>query len=447
MIQLITLPSALLLVILNGFFVAAEFSLVKLRVTRVKTLEYKYGIRGRILGIVHNSLDAYLSACQLGVTLASLGLGWIGEQAFSKFLNQIFSSIIIVPENISNIVSFIFAFLVISFLHIVIGELVPKSIAIRQTEQVSLCVSLPLYAFYLIMYPIIWILNTSANTILRIFHLSEEHNVDSYYSTDEIKLILRSHCNLKKISTSQLTSTSYSNDEWNTLAHSLDFSSMTVSDLMRPIYEMIGLRRDMSLHDNMRIIFRHRFSRYPLFEDGSREQISGLIHLKDLLLASQSGAVLEDLSIYVRPVQTVKPDTPALELFRRFRKGTPHFALVGRKDWKPIGFLTLDNLLAALVGQIRDEFLSGEADWTRLDDRTLIGKGNLPIVSLEQALGIDIDEGHAESIGGLVIHALGDLPSEGQKVEFEHFNVVIKKMKGPRIILVRVYPKSLKSYN
>ncbi|MDU0810737.1 MAG: hemolysin family protein [Burkholderia sp.] len=444
MIQFIALPSALLLVMLNGFFVAAEFSLVKLRVTRVKTLGHKHGIRGHILGIVYENLDAYLSACQLGITLSSLALGWVSEPAFSQFLHPILNIIRIVPDDISNIVSFIFVFSVISFLHIVVGELVPKSIAIRQTEKVSLWVALPLYVFYLIMYPVIWMLNISANTILQAFRLSTEHNIDAHYSTDELKLILRSHHNLENVSSSPSPSTSYSNDEWNMLAHSLDFSSMTVSDLMKPTHEMIGLCRDMPLHDNMRVIFRHRFSRYPLFKDESREQISGVLHLKDLLLSSQTGIILEDLSNYIRPVQTVQPDTPALELFRRFRNGAPHFALVGQKGSKPIGFLTLDNLLAALVGQIHDEFLQGGADWTRLDDSTLIGKGSLPVVSLEQALGIDIDEGRAESVGGLVIHALGDLPLEGQQIEFERFNIVIKKMKGPRISLVRVYPKSFK---
>ena len=136
-------------------------------------------------------------------------------------------------------------------------------------------------------------------------------------------------------------------------------------------------------------------------------------------------------------MQYVRPDTPALDLFRRFRKGAPHFALVGNKGEKPIGFLTLDNLLGALVGQIHDEFRRRR----RLDDGTLMGKGSLPVVSLEQALGIDIDEGRAESVGGLVIQALSDLPTEGQRVSFDRFDVVVKKMNGPRIVLVRVYPK------
>jgi CBS domain containing-hemolysin-like protein len=132
---------------------------------------------------------------------------------------------------------------------------------------------------------------------------------------------------------------------------------------------------------------------------------------------------------------------PALELFRRFRKGAPHFAIVGHKGSKPVGFLTLDNLLGALVGQIRDEFRQNENDWTLLDDGTLIGKGSLPLYTLGMALGFDLDNDEVESIGGLIMQKLGDLPAEGQKIAFERFDAVVKKMNGPRIVLVRIHPK------
>jgi CBS domain containing-hemolysin-like protein len=441
LIQVVALIGALLLVALNGFFVAAEFGLVKLRQTRVQSLAEKHGLRGKLLGTVHGRLDAYLSACQLGITLASLGLGWIGEPAFAELLNPVFNVLGVESEKLIHGISLFFAFTVISFLHIVVGELAPKSLAIRQPETVSLWVAMPLYGFYWAMYPAIWVLNTSANAVLRIAGLASGHGGDTHYSTEELKLILRGR---RASVSSELDGSkdAYSQDEWNTIAHSLDFSRMTVSDLMRPAHELVSLRHDLPWRDNMQIIARHRFSRYPLLEDATGERVAGTIHLKDLLLARHAGSTLDDLSHYVRPVQYVKPDMPALELFRRFRKGAPHLALVGQKNAKPIGFLTLDNLLGALVGQIHDEFRQGDADWTRMDDGTLMGKGSLPVVSLERALGIDIDEGSAESVGGLVINALGDLPEEGQRVDFDRFDVVVKKMKGPRIVLVRVYPKT-----
>jgi len=441
LIQVVALIGALLLVALNGFFVAAEFGLVKLRQTRVQTLAEKHGLRGKLLAKVHGRLDAYLSACQLGITLASLGLGWIGEPAFAELLNPLFHLLGIESEQLIHGVSLFFAFSCISFLHIVVGELAPKSLAIRQSEQIALWVAIPLYGFYWAMYPAIWLLNTSANTVLRVAGLSADHGGDTHYSTEELKLILRGR-RASVANGLDAPKDAYSQDEWNTIAHSLDFSRMTVSDLMRPAHELVSLRRDLPWRENMQIVARHRFSRYPLLEDATGERVAGTIHLKDLLLARHAGSTLDDLSHYVRPVQYVKPNMPALELFRRFRKGAPHLALVGQKNAKPIGFLTLDNLLGALVGQIHDEFRQGDADWTRMDDGTLMGKGSLPVVSLERALGIDIDEGRAESVGGLVINALGDLPEEGQRIEFDRFDVVVKKMKGPRIVLVRVYPKA-----
>jgi CBS domain containing-hemolysin-like protein len=448
--QVVALIGALLLVALNGFFVAAEFGLVKLRATRVQAIARTNGLPGRLLAKVHGHLDAYLSACQLGITLASLGLGWIGEPAFAALLHPLFALLGIKSEQLIETISLFFAFSVISFLHIVVGELAPKSWAIRRAEQVGLWLAIPLYGFYWVMYPFIWILNTSANGVLRLFGLSAEHSHDTHYSTDELKLILRG----RRLS----GASAYNADEWNTIAHSLDFSSMTVSDLMRPVHEMIGLRNDVPVAENIQTIAHHRFSRYPLFADASGERVLGLIHLKDLWLAHEGAGrglpgtraawkhdeynLKQDaLRQHVRPVQYVEPNLPALELFRRFRNGAPHFALAGHRGAKPIGFVTLDDLLGALVGQIHDEFRQSDSDWIRMDNNTLMGKGSLPVVSLERALGIDIDEGRAESVGGLVINALGDLPREGQRVDFDRFDVVVKKMDGPRIMLVRVYPR------
>ena len=171
-----------------------------------------------------------------------------------------------------------------------------------------------------------------------------------------------------------------------------------------------------------------------------------MIHLKDLFLAEQDGRKITDLAPFLRPVSQVTPRMPAVELMRRFRTGAPHFAVVGKKGHKPLGFLTLDNLLGALVGEIRDEFRQSDNDWTRLDDGTLMGKGSLPIFTLERALGIDVeneevDLEEADSVGGLVMEKLGDIPRAGQKITFAQFDVVVKKMNGPRIVLLRIYPR------
>ncbi len=421
---------AFLLVLLNGFFVAAEFGLVKLRQTRVKAISKVHGWRGRILFKVHHNLDAYLSACQLGITLASLGLGWIGEPAFADLLRPLLRKLGVDAEQSVHAIAFAFAFFIISYLHIVVGELAPKSMAIRLTERVGLWTAPPLYAFYWLMYPAIWILNHSSNWVLRTVRLDVGHSHDSHYSADELKLILRS----------SNAESGYTRDEWRTLAQSLDFRDLDIADLMRPFSEAVTLSADDSVDESLDRIVQHRFSRYPYLD--AEGHVRGVIHLKDIFFAAHKGSRLPlTLDTLVRPVLTVPPTLSATELFRRFRKGAPHFAVVVAANGRPLGFVTLDNLLGALVGEIRDEFRQTGNDWMKMDDGSLLGKASLPIFSLERALGIDIDDAGADSVGGLILNTLGDLPEEGQLIPFERFDLVVKKMAGPKILLVRAYPK------
>lgn len=427
---------AIFLVALNGFFVAAEFGIVTLRPTRIRAIAKSQGLRGRTLAKVHGELDAYLSACQLGITLASLGLGWIGEPAFAGLLEPLFAAIGVSSPQLIHGVAFALAFTIISFLHIVVGELAPKSLAIRMPEAIGLWSALPLYGFYWAMYPAIWVLNASAGMVLGLAGLSGKGGHDTHYSVDELKLILRSNQPGQK----------YSKDERNILAHSLDFSELSVADLMRPINEVIALRADLPLEENLQTMLRNRFSRYPYY-DADGETVLGLIHLKDLFFAQQSGKPVTELAPLLRPVETLSARTPALEQFRRFRDGAPHFALIGEKGKRPLGFITLDNLLGAMVGEIHDEFRLNENDWLKQPDGTLVGKASLPIFSLERALGIDIENeelglDEVESVGGLLMLKLGDIPKQGQRISFRSFDIVAKKMTGPRILLVKVIPKS-----
>jgi CBS domain containing-hemolysin-like protein len=427
---------AFLLVALNGFFVAAEFGIVTLRRTRVRAIAKTQGFKGRILEKVHGQLDAYLSACQLGITLASLGLGWVGEPAFAGVLEPLLVAVGISAPEIVHGISFVFAFVTISFLHIVVGELAPKSLAIRVPEAIGVWCAVPLYGFYWMMYPAIWLLNQSANMVLRIAGLSAAGGHESHYSTDELKLILR---------TSQ-PGEQFSSDERNILANTLDFSQLRVSDLMRPINEVIALHASRSMEDNLETVVRNRFSRYPYF-DADGNTVLGIVHLKDLFFAQQTGKPIKAFTSFLRPVETISARTPAIELFRRFREGAPHFALIGEKGKRPVGFLTLDNLLGAMVGEIHDEFRLNENDWLKQPDGALIGKASLPIFSLERVLGIDIENeelglDEVESVGGLIMLKLGDIPKQGQRVSFNTFDIVVRKMNGPRILLVKVIPRA-----
>lgn len=427
--NLLLVVVAFLLVLLNGFFVAAEFGLVKLRQTRVKAIAKNRGWRGRILIRVHQQLDTYLSACQLGITLASLGLGWIGEPAFAQLLRPLLIALGVDNEHLVHTIAFSFAFFVISYLHIVVGELAPKSIAIRFPDRVGILTAAPLYGFYWLMYPLIWMLNHSSNWLLKTLHLENAHHHDVHYSTEELKVILRA----------SRANEQYTSDEWRALAQALDFRNLEVADLMRPFREAIVLYKANDLETNLDRMVQHRYSRYPYLN--AKEQVEAVIHLKDVFFALHQAEPLTTLDHLARPVLTVSPNLPASELLRRFRQGAPHFAVVAYQDKHPLGFITLDNLLGALVGEIRDEFRQSQNEWMKLDDGTLMGKGSLSIFTLERALGIDIEETTADSVGGLILQQLGDLPEEGQRIRFEKFDVVVKKMNGPRIMLVRVYPQ------
>ncbi len=421
---------AILLVLLNGFFVAAEFSLVKLRSTRVRTIAKTLGWRGKMLAKVHGSLDTYLSACQLGITLSSLGLGWIGEPAFAALIEPLLSHIGVTSQKLIHSIAFIFAFFTISYLHIVLGELVPKSLAIRMSERVGIWTAPPLYAFYWLMFPAIWLLNQSANVVIRALKLKTKAGHDSHYSSEELKLILRS----------SRASDEFSDDEWKVLAQAIDFRELEVSDLMHPFSDAVALFEEDSFDQNMDRILQHRYSRYPLVN--GEGFVTGIIHIKDIFVALRKNDDFTQIKSLARPIEQVPPTTHAMTLFRKLQKGAPHFTVVGYEDAAPIGYITLDNLLSALVGDIRDEFRQSQSEWTKLDDGSLLGKGSLPINTLERTLGIDIESKDADTIAGLVLWSLGDLPKEGQRVEFTAFDVVVKKMIGPRILLVRVYPKN-----
>lgn len=429
--NLLLVFAAFLLVLLNGFFVAAEFGLVKLRQTHVQAMAKTHGRRGRLLVKVHQDLDAYLSACQLGITLSSLGLGWIGEPAFSRLLEPLLQAAGIDSPQLVHGISFVVAFFTISYLHIVVGELAPKSLAIRMSEKVGLWTAPPLYVFYWAMYPAIWLLNHSAGKVLSLLKLDGNTGHDSHYSADELKLILRS----------SRADGQFTGDEWRVLAQSLDFRKLEVSDLMRPFNEAVCLRAEDDFQTSLDRAAQHRFSRYPYLDDNGHVQ--GIIHLKDVLFAMQKHDDV-DLGELLRPALRVSPHLSAMELFRRLQQGAPHFAIVeDSDDGQPLGYLTLDNLLGAMVGEIRDEFRQARNEWARLDDGSLLGKGSLPIFTLERALGVDIEPDQGEevdTVGGLIFSRLGNVPSEGERIRFEHFDAVVKKMHGPRIVLLRIYP-------
>lgn len=382
---------------------------------------------------MHKHLDAYLSACQLGITLASLGLGWIGEPAFAHLLEPVFRYFNITSQEVISVAAFAVAFSIISFLHIVIGELMPKSLAIRQSEVVSVWTAVPLYGFYWLMYPAIWILNTCSNLLLKIFRLDASHHTEHFYSTEEIQNVLYSshvHGELTK-------------DETEILEQTLEFADLRVTEVMRPREELIMLDIQQPARNILRIASEHRYSRYPVY-DSSEHEILGVIHVKDLFKALFNQSDIENLKPYIRPISRVSHLLPAINLLRKFREGMPHLALV-YKNRELLGFVTFDNLLHVIIGRIQDEFHKTIDDWVKNPDGTLTVKGKCSVYSLERGLDYDLTLTHEQeeidTVASLIINHLGKMPRKGQKINFPEFDAVIKESRGNQIQKIKVYPK------
>jgi CBS domain containing-hemolysin-like protein len=417
----------LLLVLLNGFFVAAEFAIVKLRRTQAEELAKTHGLRGRVLRTVRTHLDAYLSAYQLGITLASLGLGWIGEPAFARLIQPLLAYVEITDPKVVHSISFAFAFSLISFLHIVIGELAPKSLAIRRAETVSLNTALPLYAFYWVMYPFIHLLNGAANIILRGLGIELATEGDDAHSIDELRTVLRAshrHGELGATETQIIT-------------RGLDLGDLVVGDVMRPLAELVWIGLDATIDEVLTEVRTSRFTRYPV-RDPETQGFVGLLHIKDLLTAEERLRDIRDLRPYLRKLPHVDEHQQLESALVAFRRGDPHFAIVTGTLGTEIGFLTFEHIVEALFGSVEDEFSKTGPAWQRAEDGSLTGAGSLSLLSLEEALGVLAPEVDANSVGGLVTETLGRIPVAGERIAFPEFEIEVLSTDGPRIDTVRV---------
>src|SRR5690606_38574717 len=381
------------LVLLNGFFVAAEFAMVKLRATKVEAIAEQHGWRGHILRTVHNQLDAYLSACQLGITLASLGLGWVGEPAFAELLTPLLGMLGIESEKLIHGISFFLAFFIISYLHIVIGQLAPKSWAIRKPELLSLWTAAPLYGFYWLMYPAIYLLNASANAILRIAGQGEPgpHH-EHHYSRDELKLILHSS-----------RASDPSDQDMRVLASAVEMGELEVVDWANSREDLIYIEADARLDELFSLFRRHKFSRYPVYDEASQSFV-GVLHIKDLLLQLSLFEMLPskfNVSELMRPIERVTKHMPLSTLLEEFRQGGAHFALVEEADGKVVGFLTMEDVLEVLVGDIQDEHHKAERGVLSYQPGKLLVRGDTPLFKIERLLGVDLDHIEAETLAGL----------------------------------------------
>ncbi len=419
---LFNLIAILLLVFLNGFFVASEFALVKVRSSQLDALE-EGNKKVSLARHVTTHLDAYLSATQLGITLSSLALGWIGDPYVARLIQPLLAHAGINSNALVHGVSFAIGFGIITYLHIVLGEITPKWLAIRQPLGISLWVSPPLHFFYLVFRPAIWFLQASATWILRVFFRMEPvADTELVHSEEELRVILTE--------TEPPKSGAEPSNEL--LLNALDFRRRVVRDIMTPRGDVIYLDIQDSFEANVQVAIESGHTRFPLVQ-GHLDTTIGLIHIKDLMREMKKQK--PDLLAIKRELMPVPEFMPLEKLLNQFLGKRAHFAVVVDEYGGAVGIVTLDNVLGELVGEIHDEFDQEQAkEFVRISEEEFIVQGQLNLYELQELAGLHLENAEVSTIGGYVVQLLGHLPKQGEQVQIEDYLVTISQTDGRRIL-------------
>ncbi len=420
---------AFFFVLANGFFVAAEFAIVKVRSTQLTELADEGSVRARMARRMTKNLDAYLSATQLGITLASLALGWIGEPAFEHLIEPLFARFGAMGEAYATSVAATVAFAVISVLHIVLGELAPKSIAIQKPVGTSLWVAHLMHAFYVVTYPAIWLLNGISRAVLRVFRIEPAGEHEIAHSTEELRLILASSEKAGILS----------EENREIIEGVFQFSKRTARQIMVPRTDVVILSTTKSIEENLEVIRTSRHTRYPLCE-GTLDHTVGLIHVKDLLLAQLRGPgrSLEELK---REVLFVPENSTVESLLSQIIENKTHMAIVLDEYGGASGIVFLENITEELFGQIQDEFDRERPEIEPLGNGRYRVRGDYLIEDLADRLKIDLGEPEEETVGGYVAARLGREVAPGDRVELADLSIDVLEAERFRVRWVMVQTK------
>jgi len=415
--------AVIFLVGLNGFFVAAEFALVKVRETQLQPSLEKGHNRAKVAKHIIKNLDAFLSACQLGITLASLALGWIGEPIFETLLEPAYHWLEIQSENLRTTISFAVGFSVITTLHIVVGEMAPKTLAIQKPLSTSLWVAYPMVWFYRLTFPMVQTLNWASLQILKLLGIKAASESHDQHTEEEIRLILES--NQKQIDRSKLGR--------EILMNALELDQRIAREVMQPRIKMIGFDLNASITECARIAQETNLSRFPLCEDDDLDRTFGVIHVKDLYRLQNKAKKASDLIPISRKIIFV-PETCRLEkLLELFLVRKLHFAIVIDEFGGTLGMVTLEDILEELVGEIQDEFDRENPLIIKFDEFHWEASGILPTHELEELVGESVLEEGITSISGLITQRLGTFPSEGDKIQLGSFEMEVIETDGPKV--------------
>jgi putative hemolysin len=401
------------LILVNGFFVAAEYGLVTVRRTRMVELERVGNRRARLVHQITESPPRFIAAMQLGVTLTSLAIGAIGERVLSEVFDTVLATILAV----------ILAYLILTFLHVVIGELVPKAIALGYSERVALAVAAPVRLFFVVAAPLIWILRRSTILALGVFGLEEPGAQGSTYSEAELKMLVSESTERGEIEAG----------EQEMLYKVFDFADKEVSDVMVPRTKVVALSIDLPPEEAFQAVLDSPYTRYPVYR-GSLDEIVGVLHVRDLIVAMhERGIAAVHVDELVRPAYMVPETKDLAALLTEFRRQNQHMAIVLDEYGEMEGIVTLEDVLEEIVGEIEDEFDLPDESIERIDDHTIRIDGTFPIDDFNEQFHTELPQEDYHTVAGFVFGQLGRGAEVGDEVEFGNLRFRVDEVDSSRI--------------
>ena len=426
-ILFINLFLVVLLIVLTAFFVGSEFAVVKVRMSRLDQM-IQEGNKSAILAKkIAGDLDYYLSACQLGITVTALGLGALGEPTVEKILHPVFDEFG-VSAAVSTFLSFGIAFVSVTFLHVVIGELAPKTLAIQYAEKMTLLFARPLYIFGKIMYPFIWLLNGSARFFLGLFGVKPAGH-EQAHSEDELKIIMAQSFQSGEINQTELA----------LMQNVFAFDEHVVKDLMVPRMRMATISERLSKDELMEIFMDNPFTRYPVTEENDKDRILGYINVKEMLTDFANGNN-HPVTHYVKDLPVVSEVTSLQDTLRKMKKTRSHIVLVVDEYGGTAGIVAMEDLLEEIVGEIRDEFDTDEVEEIQeLPNNEYLVAGTVLLEDLEARFGLTFtNDEDVDTIGGWIqMHNIDLQP--GEHIDTESFSVEVMEMENYQINQIKLW--------
>lgn len=419
------LAGIIFFLLLNAFFVASEFAIVKVRPSQLEGETESKPRRTAISKQVVSELDGYLSANQLGITIASLALAFLGEPFIAKLVGPTLVQTGL-SDGLIKVITFATAMLSFTFLHVVVGELLPKSLAIRKSLDTTLLVARPLHTFYVVFRPFIFILNGTANFLLKKwFKIDPVSEAEAVHSSEELALLVEESERQQEVTET----------EREILINALELNDVSVKDVMTPRSEVVVMDLDLAFEDNLTIAIDSTHTRFPLVR-GHLDETEGLIHIKDVvsLMKKEDPDLLE-----IRRELKMVPATMKLDdLLKFFLQEKAQLALVLDEFGDASGLVFMDNIMAELVGNIQDEFDEEEDDFVRINEDEFVVEGGLTLNELsDHEPAINLESGEVTTIGGYIVQQLGHLPEPGESLVVEGFKASVTSSDGRRIEQLR----------